>query len=270
VTSSPEGASALERTLGEMAAGVIRVVDGVIVYANPEAARIFGEPASALVGRRLEDFVDPSEREALASRRARRLRGERVPDAYVLTHLRPDGSRRHIEVEPRVAGENETVTVLRDVTDRVAPSALVVALTELAERLRQCRSAEEVLDRAGAALLELGLPCIWLRVEGDDVVFARPHLGAEIEAGLERALGRPVTGVRLPLALADSIGPVIHGRRSAFYEDAGPSVARFLDRLGGEPSVRFPGDTHRALVAPLLVRDQAWGALGVEIGRAHV
>lgn len=253
----------LAQILAALPVGVVRIVDGKIAFANDEVARIFGEPAAALVGRDFLSFVDPSEREQVAARHLQRLRGERAPEKYVVTHLRPDGARRRVEVEPRATGRSEAISVLRDVTDFVQESALVAALTKLAAQVQAARSVTDLFSVACEGLVALGMSAGGVRADGDDLVLEcvalRPMPGVE----LADLLGRPLAGLRFPRRLISAMAASLDTRQSQFHEDVAPLTAEFLGRLGVAPQARFSGDTDRLLFAPLIVRDRAWGLLAV-------
>jgi PAS domain S-box-containing protein len=251
------------RLVAAIPVGVVRVVEGRIAFANEAAALIFGEPAAALVGRALLDFVDPAEREVVASRNKQRMRGERAPERYVVTHVRRDGVRRRVEVQPIATGPKEAVSVLRDVSDEVLPSALVVALTELAAHVQVARSVRAVFDVAGQGLLGLGMSAFGGRLEGDEIVIASVSWPPDAGHSLETLLGRPLAGLRFAKDLVPGVAMILETRRSQYYEDVGPAIAAVLENFGVPPATRLPRDTDRMLLAPLVVRDRPWGALAV-------
>lgn len=251
------------RLLAALPVGVVKVVAGRITFANEAAALLLGEPADALVGRALLDFVDAAEREVVASRHQQRLRGERTPERYVVTHLRPDGSRRRLEVEPTRTGPDEAVTVLRDVSDVVLPSALVAALTEIGARVQAARSVRAVFEVAGAGLLGLGMSSYAGRLDGDEIVIESVSWVPTFGRDLEALVGRSVAGLRLPRGLVPGVAEVIQTRRSRYYDDVGPALGAFLGHHGVPPETRVPRDTDRLLLAPLVVRDRVWGVLAV-------
>jgi PAS domain S-box-containing protein len=253
----------LSRLLTTLPVGVLRVVDGRIAFANEAAARMFGEPADALAGRVLFDFVAPEERDLVVDHHQHRLRGERAPGRYVVTHVRKDGARRRIEVEPVVAGPGETVNVLRDITDVVEQSVLVVALNELAAKVQSARSVGEVFEVAGRGLLALGMSAFGVRYDAPDVVIESVEWDPDTGGDFERVLGQSLAGMRLGAHVLPVVRSVIESRRSQYHEDIAPTIAALFGNFGVPPETRFARDTDKLLLAPLLVRDRVWGLLGV-------
>lgn len=253
----------LAKLLAALPIGVVRVVDGRVAFANDAAARLVGETPATLLGRELLDFVEPAERELVVRRNRQRLRGERAPDSYVLTHVRRDGVRLRVEVTPVATGPNEIVSLLRDVSDVVRPSALVSALTELAARVQAARTVPEVLRVAGEGLLALGLSSFGLRLEGDELVIDSAHWLPAPGMDLETILGRPLAQLRFPSKLVPPVAGLLETHRGAYYEDLAAAIGAFLANFGIPPETRFYRDTDKMLLAPLLIRNRPWGLLAV-------
>jgi two-component system cell cycle sensor histidine kinase/response regulator CckA len=105
--------------------------DRVVLEANPAAGALFDLPIAAIVGRRIEELVQPVGGAELAAawsglRDAGRLEGE-------VTVVRPDGTTRVAEL--RAAGNVKPgvhLSVLRDITDRLEAE---VALHENNDRI---------------------------------------------------------------------------------------------------------------------------------------
>ncbi|MGA7122029.1 MAG: PAS domain S-box protein [Polyangiaceae bacterium] len=105
--------------------------EGVIAYASPSAAKMFGRPASALVGTNFRTYTHPDDLASAADHRRRLL--ERSSSAPAVRRLvRPDGTVRWIEViatnlldRPEIGA---VVANIRDVTERKAlDDALIVS-----------------------------------------------------------------------------------------------------------------------------------------------
>ncbi|MEJ5360285.1 MAG: PAS domain S-box protein [Desulfobacterales bacterium] len=94
---------------------------GVIQFANPTAARIFGASAPEdLVGRPIRDLIHPEEREALAARLAALDAGLPVPPRSFRV-VRLDGRPAEIEVSSvfiRYRGRDAVLVFARDVTEQ--------------------------------------------------------------------------------------------------------------------------------------------------------
>ena len=115
--------------------GVLLTHEGVVMMANPSAARLFGVPREALVGRSTTSLTHPYQpdgrrsEELLLSIRQAVGRGDRVTEP--LTFMRPDGAEVHTEVSASPVREGERVLVqaiLRDVTEARRTQAEKAAL----------------------------------------------------------------------------------------------------------------------------------------------
>ena len=91
-------------------------VDGRIRSANRRAAELFGYPLNELIGRSVQDFVAPEDRDQVRTRASSGFEGP-----YQHVALRADGSRFPVEVRARsipYRGRTVRVTALRDVSER--------------------------------------------------------------------------------------------------------------------------------------------------------
>jgi PAS domain S-box-containing protein len=103
--------------------GILIVDDSYsIVYANGEAAAIFGQSVEELVGLDFRTALDPDSRALLSDRYVRRQRGEVVPTRYAVTVRLPDGAPVHLEINTALIREQDgrprTVVQLMDVSER--------------------------------------------------------------------------------------------------------------------------------------------------------
>ena len=96
--------------------------DGIIVYANDAAVRLFGAKSQdQLIGYRTDDFVSPDERQRIVARRAKLLATGAVP-IQEQKRLRLDGSEVNIEIlgiRMRWQGQPAVLSVMRDISSRV-------------------------------------------------------------------------------------------------------------------------------------------------------
>lgn len=158
-----ERADGLERRallLAAVADGVYVVDDQLrIAHANREAERLLHAPAGALLGRALDEIVDPLASELLADVRCARRTGEAVERTYASA-----AAGTTVEVRATPAGRDVIVT-LRDVSERTHGAARARAGEQRVRLLTD--NVDAVLwttDRdarftsvAGAALEDLGL-----------------------------------------------------------------------------------------------------------------
>ena len=129
------------RQLGEAAfEGLAIVVDGKLVDANPQMAKLLGYDLPEMIGRPVEDFIAPESRELVAAQI--RLRHEA---SYEVFHLRKDGSVFPGEAHSRQvdrAGQQVRMTAVRDLTQH---KQAVAALRESEERFGKIFQAAPVL-----------------------------------------------------------------------------------------------------------------------------
>jgi two-component system sporulation sensor kinase A len=109
--------------LRKLPEGVVIHSDGIIVYANEAACKIFrAESENDLLGREILDFIDSAQQEAF-KRRISRVKEGRTETEYIAYSLRClDGETREVEVSSAEvyewAGEIVVQTLIRDVTER--------------------------------------------------------------------------------------------------------------------------------------------------------
>ena len=111
------------RAVLENLAEGVGIVDGEerFRFANRAAETIFGVPAGELVGRSIQEFVDPHEFEEIRSQTVRRRKGETA--SYEMQIIRPDGENRYLltTLSPFIGKDGTFVTsigVFRDLTER--------------------------------------------------------------------------------------------------------------------------------------------------------
>lgn len=92
--------------------------------ANPAAETIFGVPAGSLIGRSLQEFMDPDEFQKMRGQTTKRRHGETA--SYEIQINRPDHEKRYllVTVSPFVDNEGSFVGasgIFRDLTDARSP-----------------------------------------------------------------------------------------------------------------------------------------------------
>ncbi|MDB4929909.1 MAG: multi-sensor signal transduction histidine kinase, partial [Myxococcaceae bacterium] len=161
---------------------------GVVVYVNDALAEITGVSKDEMLGRQAAELVAPEDSARVSQRVGRRLRGEVAPPEYEVVVRRPDGSRRHVELQLRNLGD-EVLVLVRDVTDRAALRIRRFSLGHLGVSVHLLRTEAEVEAglRTGVAGSEL-IAVLLQPVE--DRLAVRFVEGCDADLGaVERALG---------------------------------------------------------------------------------
>src|SRR5687767_15116969 len=104
--------------------------------------------------------------------------------------------------------------------------SLIAALSELATRVQRCRTADSVLETAGVGVLHLGLRLVAFQLVGEDLVVRYIATAPSRLEMLEREIGRPLRGLRAPLAGWELVREVVALRGPLYRENLG-----LFDRL---------------------------------------
>jgi len=95
---------------------------GIHFFVNPAYVTMFGyQAASELIGIPILDLIAPAAREGIIQNIQRRTSGVPAPLAYETTGLRKDGTAFDMDVQAslyELEGEQHTLVILRDITDR--------------------------------------------------------------------------------------------------------------------------------------------------------
>jgi len=246
---------------------------GVLVYANPAAARLMGaaEPA-ALLGIPVLDFVHPDDR-PLVLERIRRTQGEgRLAAAVQERFVRLDGSVIHVEttaLPTRFEGRPATQVVVRDITARKRAELTLRFLAQASAKLSASLEYRATLRTvAELAVPELGDWCLVDLVEPDGS-FERVAVGyadparVELARSAERHYGPPTLtaqhGIdRVTRSLATEV--INDGAGDVLREVArDPEHARFLKAMA----------FRSYLCAPLVAHDRLLGTLTLTATQPH-
>jgi len=203
-----------------------------VVEANDAAADLVGRDREALVGRRIESFCPPADREAYVETFESLVAGDNdhrdtLPDGSQLAVRHADGSRVPVEISADVVdlgGDPHVHAVVRDVTERVR--------------------RDRVLDLANRVFRHN------LRNEMNVVRAGGRTLAAELDGeAADRAAAVAASAVAV-LALADKVRTV----RSALDDDHGPAradVVAAAERVTDDIGVPLDApDAQQALVPP--------------------
>ncbi len=182
----------------EPTSGTLVIRERRVAYASAGAGAVLGRPGRDILGRPLAEFLAPEERERVAGRLDRLLRGEPVPDEYEVALCLPDGARRTVEARAALEGHDEVVLQLRDVSDQAPRRRRLASLAELGVAIQRERTEAAIFERVCAGLRELGLAAVMMRPEGETVRVAWASLPVEVEAAFAARLGHGAGGLLVP------------------------------------------------------------------------
>jgi signal transduction histidine kinase len=146
-------------------------------------------------------------------------------------------------------------------------STVIAALSELAAEVQKSRTVGAVLETAGQGILRLGMRLYAFEVLEDDLVLrylatARSRLHA-----IEARIGRPLRGLRAPVAEIPLAGEVVRRRRTLHREDLDVFHSFMRCATGFDPAeldaTPETAGISNGVLAPLFVREATWGLLGV-------
>ena len=240
----------------------VLVVDDArtFVDANPAACRLLGLSSSELIGRRLDDFLEPG-LDLDSPWRNFRETGEQTGELRV---IRPDGEVRHVEYSATarfVAGRH--LAILRDIAGRKR------AEVERAELLRreQLRLREtETLLAVSRALGSTLDPTETMRRVAREIALA---LGADMVGAYLADVAReslwPVAGYRVPRDMLEAFRrfPIPVKNHTAIEEAWHHRRAVWTDDMSTDPRVdpasfrQFPHQSD--LFVPICIKDRPVG-----------
>ncbi len=150
-------------------------------------------------------------------------------------------------------------------TSRKVP--LVASLSELSVRVQRERTIDSVLTTAGQGALGLGMRLCAFQLDGRDLVLRYVATSPSRLEAIERQVGRPLEGLRAPLAGWQVVDEVVRGRRTVYREDL-DVFDRFLRQAAQFDSAPLDAVPETAgitngVLAPLYVREQPWGLVSV-------
>ncbi|HEY7539707.1 MAG TPA: ATP-binding protein [Methylomirabilota bacterium] len=244
---------------------VFVIDDGrTFVDANPAGCRLLGLPANNLIGRRLDDFLDPGADLETAWQTFLKS-GEQVGELRV---LRPDGEVRHVEYSATarfVAGRH--LAILRDIAGRKRADA---ERTELLRREQLRLRETETLLAISRALGSTLDPTETMRRVAREIAGAlgADMVGAYLADGARENLW-PVAGYHVPRAMLEAFRriPIPIKGHPAIEEAWTHRRAVWTDDMPGDPRVdpdilrQFPHQSD--LFMPIRVKDRSVGGFFV-------
>ena len=146
--------------------GIYLVQDGVLRYANPRLAEIFGYTQEEMLGRNVLDFIYPEDVEQVKRNMEERVRGSLPAASYVLRCVRKNGEVFYAEVYgARVSyrGEPAIIGILIDATDRINAEKRIMhlnrvlnAVISINREVSRATDREELLRRVCRLLVDSG------------------------------------------------------------------------------------------------------------------
>lgn len=101
--------------------GITIIQNGVVRYANPRLAEMWGGTVEEIVGRSFTNYIHPDDLPAVADRYRRRIAGEEVPAIFETRLLRRDGSAIYAELNAGLiiyGGSLADLVIVRDISER--------------------------------------------------------------------------------------------------------------------------------------------------------
>jgi len=178
----------------EPVSGTLVVRDQRVAYASAGAGAVLGRVGRDILGRPLAELLAEAERERVAERLARLLRGEPVPDEYEVVLRLPDGAHRTVQAHASLEGTDEIVLQLRDLSDQAEQRRRLGGLAELGVAIQRERTEAAIFERVRHGLGALGLSSLLMRPEESGARVDWAHLPERAEAAFVVRLGRPVEG----------------------------------------------------------------------------
>lgn len=96
--------------------------DGIFMFSNPKVTELVGYSESELVSKPFVNFIHPDDREMVATRHLKRLKGEELPETYPFRIIHRDGSAKWVEINTALIdweGRPATLNLLNDITERI-------------------------------------------------------------------------------------------------------------------------------------------------------
>jgi PAS domain S-box-containing protein len=119
--SLPEGEEKLRILLTHASMGIVVAQDGLLKFANPKMIRMSGYSLPELTARPFSGFLHPDDRSMVMAYHSKRLKGEKVPETYVIRLLTKTGGVKFIENSGTIIdwnGRTASLNFLIDITER--------------------------------------------------------------------------------------------------------------------------------------------------------
>jgi PAS domain S-box-containing protein len=208
--------------------GVLILLDGNCVFANPASAAITGYTIHELLTMSEKEvmlIIHPADRKLLAERMRKRLQGEDVPKQYAFRILRKDGQERWLEC----------FTTLTAYRDKTAIQTTCVDITERKRAEEALRESQELLR----AIMDNSTTAIYVKDLQGRFLLANKHLLSLLHTTEEMIIGKTIDEV-LPAEYIEHLSAndhqVVQTGQAIMFEEQ----VMFPDGLRIALSVKFP------------------------------
>jgi PAS domain S-box-containing protein len=149
-----------------------------LVFVNPAFLEVFGyESQEEVLGRPVEDFISPEDREIITRRRKERLAGKPLPSHYELRGLKKNGRSFDLALWPRVIDYQGKPAILSFCTDRTEQKAL-------RNQLLQSQKMEAVGTLAGGVAHDFN-NLLQVVLGYSEMLLLNPSLDTRVLGGLQ-------------------------------------------------------------------------------------
>jgi PAS domain S-box-containing protein len=240
------------RLLVENANEAISVAcDGMLCFVNFKATEIMGYSREELMSIPFVNFIHPDDREMVAERHLRRLRGEQFPGVYPFRVIDKSGNVKWLEINAVLiswGNRPATLNFLADITERKQTldelRTSYEQLRNLYRRLQSVREEErisiarEVHDELGQALVGLKMDISWLAPRlrtTDETLLGKTRAMSEAIDNTIKAVKRISTTLRP--AVLDDLGLVaaVQWQAGEFQKRTGVKCRLDLNHCGELP-----------------------------------
>ena len=146
-------------------------------------------------------------------------------------------------------------------------ASVIAALSELAAEVQRRRTVGEVLETAGQGILRLGMRLYAFELSGEEMVLRYLATARSRLTAIETRIGRPLKGLRAPVAAIPLAQDVVRGRRIVHRDDLDVLHSFLRESTDFEPATLDASPEtagiSNGVLAPIFVREQVWGLLGV-------
>ena len=203
-------------------------LNGVHILVNPAYLAMFGyNHAGELIGKPIQELIAPESRATIRQNVQARAQGKNAPTSYETMAIRQDGTIFPMEVKAssfRMAGENYTLVMLRDITER----------KQAEEKLKRSVQEKEALTAELKQLVKNGLEIAanLLSIEGGRLpdestrtVFVNTQSRLRSMLSLYEQLNR--SGLIERIDLSEYIESLVMGLSQSYTRQGGPVNIHF-------------------------------------------